>query len=71
MRKPVMPYAGNKGADQHAHPQSLISAFVVGCLESIIPTIAKFKISRLLLVSVLEQAGLGLLVVNSQRQVFS
>ena len=24
----------NKGADQHAHPHSLISAFVVRCLDS-------------------------------------
>ena len=43
MRKPVMPFAGNKEADQHAHPQSLISAFVVRCLESIMPSIQNFK----------------------------
>ena len=36
MRKTVLPYADNKGADQPAHPRSLISAFVVRCLESII-----------------------------------
>ena len=29
-------YANNKGADQFAHPRSLISAFVVCCLDSII-----------------------------------
>ena len=29
-------YANNKGADQPAHPRSLISAFVVHCLDSII-----------------------------------
>ena len=28
MRKPVLPYANNKGADQPAHHHSLISAFV-------------------------------------------
>ena len=31
-----MPYANNKGADQSAHPRSLISAFIVRCLDSII-----------------------------------
>ena len=29
------PHANNKGADQPAHPRSLISAFVVRCLDSI------------------------------------
>ena len=32
----LMSYANNKGADQPAHPHSLISAFVVRCLDSII-----------------------------------
>ena len=40
-------YANNKGADQPAHPCSLISTFVLHCLDSIIPTLAKSKISRL------------------------
>ena len=31
-----MPYANNKGADQPAHLRSLISTFVVCCLDSII-----------------------------------
>ena len=36
MRKCVlMSYANNKGADQPAHSHSLISAFVVRCLDSI------------------------------------
>ena len=30
-----MPFANNKGADQPAHPHSLISASVVYCLDSI------------------------------------
>ena len=42
-----MSYAINKGADQPAHQRSLISAFVVRFLESIISTLAKAKISRL------------------------
>ena len=35
-----MPYANNKGADQPAHPRSLISAYVVRCLDSVIPLLA-------------------------------
>ena len=55
-----MPYANNKGADQPAHPCSLVSAFVVCCLDSIIPLLAIAEISRIWLVSVAEQAGLSL-----------
>ena len=55
-----MPYANNKGADQTAHPRSLISAFVVRCLDSIIPLLAIAEVSRLWLVSVAEQAALSL-----------
>ena len=55
-----MPYANNKGADHPVNPPSLISAFVVHCLDCIIPLLAKSKISRLELVSVAEQAGLSL-----------
>ena len=55
-----MPYANNKGADQPAHPRSLISTFVVRCLDSIIPMLANSKISRLQLVSVTVQTGLSL-----------
>ena len=51
--------ANNKGADQPAHPRSLISTFVVHYLDSIIPILAKSKFSRLYLVSVAEQAGLS------------
>ena len=32
----LKPYANNKGADQPAHPRSLISTFVVRCLDSMI-----------------------------------
>ena len=32
----LMSYANNKGADQTAHPRSLIITFVVRCLDSII-----------------------------------
>ena len=60
MRKPVLSYANNKGADQPAHPRSLISTFVVRCLDSIIPLASISEISNLYLASVAEQAGLCL-----------
>ena len=55
-----MPFVNNKGADQSAHPRSLISAFIVRCLESIIPLLAIAEISRPKLVSVAEQACVSL-----------
>ena len=39
----LLPYANNKGTDQTAHPCSLISAFVVRCLDSITPLVVIFK----------------------------
>ena len=45
-----MPYANNQDADQPVHPRkpahlrSQISAFVVHCLDGIIPTLAKSKV---------------------------
>ena len=42
----LMPYANNKGADQPAHPRSLISTFVVRCLDSMICILAISKVSR-------------------------
>ena len=42
----LMPYANNKDADQPAHPPSLISAFVVRCLDSMICILAISKVSR-------------------------
>ena len=60
MRKCVTSYANNKGADQPAHPHSLISAFVVRCLDSIISLDSIAEISRLSLVSVAAQASLCL-----------
>ena len=41
-----LPYANNKGADQPAHLRSLISTFVVRCLDSIISILAMSKISK-------------------------
>ena len=59
-----MPYANNKGADQPAHLRRLISAFVVRCLDSIIPLVSISEISSLYLASVAAQAGLCVLVAN-------
>ena len=56
----IMPDANNISTDQLAHPGSLISTFIVHCLVSITPTLAKSKISRILLASVAEQASLRL-----------
>ena len=50
MRKPVL--------DICEQQMVLISTFVVRYLDSIIPILAKYKISSLYLVSVAEQAGL-------------
>ena len=58
MRKPVLPYANNKGADQPAQMRRLISTFVVRCLDSIIPLDS--EISSLYLALKAEQAGLSL-----------
>ena len=59
MRKP-MPYANNKGADQPAHPRSLINAFVARCLDSIIPLVSISEILSLHLVSVTAQIDFSL-----------
>ena len=40
-----MPYATNKGTGQPAHPRSLISTFVVRCLDSMICILAISKVS--------------------------
>ena len=55
----LMSYANNKGADQHAHPRSLISAFVARCLHSVMSLVSVTKISSLKVASVAEQTGLN------------
>ena len=65
-----MPYANNKGADQPAHPCSLISIFVDCCLDSIMPLVSMFEISSLQLTSVAEQTDLSLTWSHSRRHVF-
>ena len=60
MTKPAFAYANNKGADQPAHPRSLISTPVVRCLDSIIPLVSISEVSSLSLASVAEQTGLSI-----------
>ena len=66
-----MAFANNKGADQPTHPHSLISAFVLRCIDTIIPILAKSKISRLQLVSVAELADLRLTWSHTSEDRFS
>ena len=40
----LMSYASNKGADQPEHPHSLISTFVVHCLDSMICILAIYNV---------------------------
>ena len=51
--------------------RSLISAFVIGCLGSIISQVSIFAISLLLLASVAEQAGLSLTWSETPEDRFS
>ena len=53
-------FANNKGADQPAHTRSLISAFVIRLLQSIISGLASSEISIFYLVSIAEETGLSL-----------
>ena len=50
-------FANNKGADQAAHPRSLISTFVIRLLECIISRLATREVSIFYLVSVAEETG--------------
>ena len=62
MRKPVHAICEQqrRSAVQPAQPCSLISAYVVRCLDSIIPLLAIVEMSRPWLVSSAKQAGLNL-----------
>ena len=42
----LRPNVNNKGADQPAHPRSLISTFVARCLDSLICILAISKVSK-------------------------
>ena len=57
----LMPFVNNEDGDQPAHPCSLISIFVIHCLDGIMSTDVISKISRLWLAFVAEQAGFSLI----------
>ena len=66
-----MPYANNKGADQPAHLRSLISAFIVRCLDSIIPVVSISKIANLYLASLAVQGRFESTLVANPEDRFS
>ena len=70
MRKPVWGFANNKGADQPAHPRSMISTFVICLLKSIISRLATSEISLLYLVSVAEETSLSLALLETPKTGF-
>ena len=63
-------FANNKGTDQPAHPRSLISAFIIHLSESIISKLATSEILLFFLVSVAEQAGLGMIWSDTPKTGF-
>ena len=67
----LMQNVNNKGADQPVHPRSLLSTFVLRCLDSMICTTALSKVSRFYIVSVAEQAGLNLTWSKIPEDTFS
>ena len=62
--------ANNKGADQLAHPCSLISAFAIHFLNSNILKLAPSEISLFYLVSVAEKAGFGMILSETLKTGF-
>ena len=64
-------FVNNTGADQPAHPRSLISAFVIRLLESIISRLATSGISISWLVTVAEEIGLKHTLWDTPKTGFS
>ena len=60
-------FTNNTSSDQPAHPRSLISAFVIHFLESIICKLATGEISIFSLVFVAEETGLKLALSETPR----
>ena len=67
----LMSYGNNKGADQSAHPRSLVSAFVIRCLDNVMFLVSVTKISSLMLPFVAEQANLSLTLSETPEDTFS
>ena len=70
MRKPVLPYANNKGTDQPAQLRSRISTFVVRCLGSIIPLVSMSEMSSLYLAPVAAQTQFASYMVSNPEDRF-
>ena len=62
--------ANNKGADQLAHPCSLISSFAIHLLKSIILKLAPSEILPFYLVSVAEKASFGMILSETLKTGF-
>ena len=62
--------ANNKGADQLAHPCSLISYLAIHLLNSIILKLSPSEILPFYLVSVAEKAGFGMILSETLKTVF-
>ena len=63
-------FANNTGADQPAHPRSLISAYVIRFLERIICTFATGEILIFKLVSEAKETGLKLTLSETPKTGF-
>ena len=63
-------FANNTGADQPAHPRSLISAFVIRLLKSTISRLAMGEISIFEPVSVADEIGLSLALSETPKTGF-
>ena len=64
-------FPNNKGADQPAHPCSLISTFDIRIFESTISKLTTSEISIFQLVSVAEETGLSLALSQTPKDRFS
>ena len=62
--------ANNKGADQLAHPRSLISVFAIHKLNRIVFKLAPSEISLFYLVSVSEKAGVCMILSEALKTGF-
>ena len=67
----LMSYVNNKGTGQPVHARSLIRAFVVHCLDSVMSLVSVTTISSLMLASVAEQASLSLTWLETPEDTFS
>ena len=63
-------FENNTVADQPAHPRSLISAFVIRVLETIMSRLVSSAISIFWLVSIAEEAGLNLTLSETAKTGF-